>query len=330
MAKTVAEDYAELYHYTTAKGLHGIITSQYLRATNISFLNDAAERIHYFDRRLSAVLERAVRHGFDELVKVPDSLARIEQNGGYEKAVTESLNGLYSKIREITILFDEPYVVSFCGTKDPKIARDGLLSQWRAYGADGGYAIVFDTNELDLLLKEEFEKYLYLTSRYGDVNYYDDENSDAQMPDDFQESEEVLKSSIVSFLKTSNAEELEPVFDQINLLSCLTKHWGFHEEKEVRIVAICGTDTTIEELRNSGETRPVRSVNHYSRSGLLVPFIRLFEGITALPDKKLPIKSIIVGPHPDKEIRKKSVDLLLKQQGISAKVTVSDIPYLPR
>jgi len=49
-----------------------------------------------------------------------------------------------------------------------------------------------------------------------------------------------------------------------------------------------------------------------------------------LADKKLPIKSIIVGPHPDKIKRKKAVELLLGQHGISAEVMISEIPYLSR
>lgn len=335
MTKTVAEEYAELYHYTTAEGLHGIIKDQYLRATNISFLNDAEERNRYFDKRMPLVLRQAIQSFFDERIKKPDFLVRIEQNGGYEKIVIDTSDELTTKIRKVAYAMDEPYVVSFCGTKDTRIARDGLLSQWRAYGADGGYAIVFDTNELESVLKDEIEKYIY-RSRWllGDVYYYDDENIDASMPEEFQKHEEIIKNSIADFLESEpcNKEKLVPIYDVINQLSCLTKHWGFHEEREVRIVAIRGTETIVKKLRDSGVTRPVRPVHHHSRNGVLVPYIRLFEraeGITGFSDKKLPIKSVIVGPHPDKMRRIKAVDLLLKRYGISAEVTFSDIPYLP-
>lgn len=70
MAKTVTEDYAELYHYTTAEGLHGIITSQHLRATNIAFLNDSEERLRYFVRRMPLLIERAVQQAINELKKI--------------------------------------------------------------------------------------------------------------------------------------------------------------------------------------------------------------------------------------------------------------------
>lgn len=162
MAKTVVEEYAELYHYTNAEGLHGIITSQYLRTTNIAFLNDAEERIRYFEKRMPLVLGQAIRAVLDEQIKIPEFLVKIEQNGGYEKVVTNKLSSLIMAIRGASDLMDEPYVASFCGAKNPSVARDGLLSQWRAYGADGGYAIVFDTNGLEILLKEEAENYMYL------------------------------------------------------------------------------------------------------------------------------------------------------------------------
>jgi hypothetical protein len=46
--------------------------------------------------------------------------------------------------------------------------------------------------------------------------------------------------------------------------------------------------------------------------------------------EKLPISKIVVGPHPDKFKRQKSVQALLKQAQVDAEVTVSDIPYLGR
>jgi hypothetical protein len=58
---------------------------------------------------------------------------------------------------------------------------------------------------------------------------------------------------------------------------------------------------------------------------LLMPYIKLFgEG------QKLPIRKILVGPHPDKTKRKRAVQQMLEQHAIEAEVLVSDIPYLGR
>lgn len=330
MAKTVIEEYAELYHYTTAEGLHGIIAKQYLRATNIAFLNDSEERIRYLDRQMPVVIERAVEQAISELAYDPEVLKIIEQEGGHEKNVRDLSSQLIKEIRRSTTSFDEPYVTSFCRTDDSRIARDGLLSQWRGYGENGGYAIVFDTKGLDALLEEENKRHLYLSVRWGDINYHDGEVAGATQLEEVRESEKRIYDCIVDFVKTQTPSAFEEMFDPITSLSCLTKHWGFHEENEVRVVAILGKDHFVQEARKLGEDRPDKFVHHFSRSGVLVPCINLFEDLTSNLGKKLPIKSIIVGPHPDKLKRKQSVELLLKQYGVQAEVTVSDIPYIPR
>ena len=54
----------------------------------------------------------------------------------------------------------EPHIVSFCtiDKTNARIANHGLLSQWRGYGAQGGYVIIFDTERLIDLLAEEGQK----------------------------------------------------------------------------------------------------------------------------------------------------------------------------
>jgi len=64
------------------------------------------------------------------------------------------------------------------------------------------------------------------------------------------------------------------------------------------------------------------------RSCTAVPYINLFEGLTCPPAKRLPIKRILIGPHPEKEKRKMEIQILLNQLGIRAEVSVSEIPYL--
>jgi hypothetical protein len=48
-------------------------------------------------------------------------------------------------------------LTSFCGVANSVISESGLLSQWRGYGIDGGYAIVFDTKALKALVAQEKE-----------------------------------------------------------------------------------------------------------------------------------------------------------------------------
>lgn len=330
MVKQVTDEYTELYHYTTSEGLLGIITDQYLRATNISYLNDSEERIRYLEHRMPLIVDKAVKLVVGNLMKESRTASEVMENGGPEKVTHELTETFKKHISASTIQFEVPYVVSFCGAKYPSVTRDGLLSQWRGYGQDGGYAIVFDTKRLNDLIEQENKKYLYTGIRWGDVNYHDEKNSEATELEEVREFEEVIHDSLVKFMKTNERQALESLYEPISYLSCITKHDGFHEENEVRIVVTTGTDDFVKEVRGLGDARPDKFIHHYSRGGMLVPYIRLFEGMDSGLRGKLPIKSVIVGPHPDKIKRKQSVELLLKQHDIDAEVTVSSIPYIPR
>jgi hypothetical protein len=54
----------------------------------------------------------------------------------------------------------------------------------------------------------------------------------------------------------------------------------------------------------------------------------LLEDITSSPTQPSLIKRIIIGPHQEKEKRKRAIEILLNQLGIDAEVSVSEIPYL--
>jgi len=44
----------------------------------------------------------------------------------------------------------------------------GFSAQWRGYGSDGGYAIVFETDGLQQLLDEEFKSFHYQVMVWGE------------------------------------------------------------------------------------------------------------------------------------------------------------------
>ena len=74
-------------------------------------------------------------------------------------------------------------------------------------------------------------------------------------------------------------------------------------------------------------TTPFRRIYAFSRNGIVVPCIHLFE------DQKLetlPIRRIIVGPHLDKVQRKEAVEILLQNHGFETEVSVSAIPFRGR
>jgi len=332
MTAPISEIHPELFHYTGIGGLEGIIKNQTLRATHAAFLNDAME-IRAFEARLPEIL----RAPFEKFVANSATQSRanlvlIEQRGGKAKAVEELVTGfvtgMYSALlgTEGVRPFAEPYVTSFCTASPGHIAQHGLLSQWRAYGQDGGYAIMFDTAKLELLLKEEGTKWGYDLFG-GDVIYSLDteEKICEELGGDFDE----IQSSIGQFLGSNgDAAKLEEIYYPFIRCACRYKHWGFHEEKEVRVIAIPPNRALFAEQRTHGLVTEKKPRRHFVRAGTPVPCIDLFDGITNLPDKPLPIIRIIVGPHRDKDKRRRGVENLLGQYGLDIPVTVSEIPYI--
>jgi hypothetical protein len=104
-----------LYHYTGAAGLVGILEARCLFASDVWFLNDAAE-VRYAQTRM---LERVRKHLGPEQPWLEELLDVSEARPGW---------------------LDDVFVTSFCEERD-------LLSQWRGYAA-GGFAVGFAVDGL--------------------------------------------------------------------------------------------------------------------------------------------------------------------------------------
>jgi hypothetical protein len=320
MSNKLHEEHKELMHYTNASGLYGIVTSKTLWASHTSFMNDTEEVVGFSNR----VLPKILRQEFERYVeKSEDFAAKVED------AHQLGIDFIEIEVKKLIEAFKEAekaqdhYVSSFCTTKDEWIFQNGLLSQWRGYGLDGGYAIVFDAARLHSLLTVEHEKYYEESLLLADVQY-----GMARFPEvkDEQISEHINKLTTWAHTRLSrsatNAEN-EEAAESNSVLSILCKHRGFEEEKEVRIVVSepsvkIGPDP----LNQSG--KPYRKVKTYPRNGVPVPCVHLFE------DQKLvalPIQRVIVGPHPEKLDRKSAVEILLRNHNIDAEVLASDTPF---
>jgi hypothetical protein len=106
----------------------------------------------------------------------PGNKSIVDEVGGLTKAAEQSATavteGMYRALLGATDSppFAEPYVTSFCTASSELVAKHGLLSQWRGYGREGGYALVFDTARLDLFLTAEAERWRHALFG-GDVIY---------------------------------------------------------------------------------------------------------------------------------------------------------------
>jgi Protein of unknown function (DUF2971) len=328
MAQTIAEVHPELYHYTTVGGLEGIVKSNQLWATNISYLNDAEEHTGYFDRRFPQLIKRSINGALAEVCKTEVGRKRIDDLGGQKLAIKE-VQEFGKHIRKVTLDFNSPHVVSFCAApiKNP---NDGLLSQWRGYGSDGGYAVVFDTKGLQKLLEHEAPSFDYQTLMFGDAEYYDGDGLGGARNLETLENEGLLEKTLQNFFLSGQREVEDPLYKAITQLSCAHKHSGFSEEREVGIIAVPADPSSREEVQSPVNLPPSKPMRFNMKNGTLVPYIALFGLEVGGKRTTLPIKKVIIGPHQSKDSRRKSVDLMLKKYGVDAEVVVSRIPYIGR
>lgn len=321
-----SEVYKEIYHYTTFEGLIGILKSKSLWATHCKFLNDYSE-INLFRSKFISLMHPHVRECIDEIIKqYPQSQRFIDGKGGLDHFTMHEARNIVNA--QYSALGYEIYITSFCGQhKNTMINENGLLSQWRAYGNDGGVALVFDTKKLEEILLVEFNKYEYNMVHLSDVVYSDDEK---KLDEELSPSLSIMASTVKKLLdpryfKERATPDLSEGF--IPFVNCITryKHYGFSEENEVRIVVL-PTVINQEMLRlvnqGGGKLKPEKERMFRDKNGRLIPYIELFKSI----DIELPINRIIIGPHKEQEARADTLSVMLRNKNI--KISRSDIPFV--
>ena len=316
-------------HYTTGAGLAGIVSSGALWATHASTLNDSQEITHYLDTKLIEIIRDEAISALADLIIEPKIARKVEDEGGFEEVVQKQTNSIADLLRESMLTFHQPYIFSFSAITSDRVRQSGLLSQWRGYGTDGGYAIIFDSLKLEELLKEEVEQHFYQQMQWGDVYYYGLSDEHQRSSEEIADAEKHLRAGIRELQRSPKPNSMEQAYDAMITLSCLFKHLGFHEEQEVRVIAIPPNEEVLRLSKQSGEAREPRRISMWSRGGMLVPYLDLF-GTSHGTARKLPIKRVIVGPHSLSPTRLKTVELLLRSHGYDADVIISDIPYLGR
>lgn len=336
--QTVSEAHKELYHYTTAAGLDGILRSQQLWATHVGYVNDAEEHVGFFLRRLPRLLETPAREAVSELRKTPSGRRAVENYpGGEEKFIADLQHDISDAARRVTLDMSEPYVTAFCSSNAHVTPTDGLLSQWRAYGPDGGYAVIFDSARLERMIEREAATFDYQFASFSDCDYDFPPGTGRPPHPERDDWERTIQAATKQLILRESRDAVAALHQPIAQLAARYKHHGFSEEHEVRIVAMPVSDAlyklSLELIAKGQKTpteprRPRKPIKFVERRGVLVPYIELLgEATTGM---KLPISRILVGPHPDRQSRASSVRRLVKQYGLDIKVEVSETPYRGR
>jgi hypothetical protein len=316
-----SEDPAEVMHYTSVSGFKGIVETGTLHATAISYLNDRKE-LRFVDEfirddivgRFAEVFEDVRTQGLFE--KEPDIGGLSEHEG----------DNFLRSIHVASGANDIIFVCSFCRAEDNDVAKNGLLSQWRAYGRDGGIAIYFDRIGIESILSNEISEFVMPNAFFGDVIYGRDDREFEEIEPEFENFykavpdivESIMKDGGIDYVFTGEKVSVNEIWLPYFHIAPRLKHPGFREELEYRLAVT----VSVREL-SEGETKKKKKVLFRISNNYLVPYIIFNE----FEDSKLPITRVIVGPSVESQRRLESVKLLLTEHGYDVPVVTSNIPY---
>ncbi len=339
LSEAVLQAHPEVYHYTDERGFEGIVRSNTLWATFYKDLNDTTEVT-----ALREPLRHALGNYFIQTIrtKARNSLKvtmESKRRGGVVAWAQSAAQGLVSALYESALeraggrnLVD-PYIVSFCSHSERYEQKNGLLSQWRGYGRDGGYCIVFDTKRLADLVAREQDHHYYVYGSIWPVAYaHDSFDINERFPNLVSGCAEVFAAAIehqMAHRENRNPNVEIPSEQLAYFISGVTmfKHQGFREEAEVRLSALVGNEHTVELGRQQDPSfvfAPLKEVHPGVRSdGSPKRFIKLFEALGGAP---LPIVRVIVGPSRHQNENVERAQALV---GPSIPVSPSETPYLP-
>ncbi|WP_421376450.1 DUF2971 domain-containing protein [Paraburkholderia sp. DD10] len=197
--------------------------------------------------------------------------------------------------------------------------NDGLLSMWRGYGANGnGACIVFDTSELN----EVGDSPLII----GKVEY--------ASRDERIERIDGIISVFCELLKAIHVPDEEirfaawTLFERLLIFTLYTKHTGFHEEQEWRIVYMQHRDQ--EGLLSKMLDYHIGPRGAEPKLKFDIAPLKGVTDETVLIDKI--VHKIILGPTSAADIHRLSVARMLERIGrgvLVPKLVSSTIPYRP-
>jgi hypothetical protein len=199
-----------LAHYTTIQSLEKILMTNEVWFSNPLFMNDLEEV------RFGIIQGNTLVMQSEEIAKA----CRTTERAAYFR---HSFAHYFGE-------FDTHHVLNtyvFCMSEQDRDDNDGLLSMWRGYGANGnGVAIVFDTAQLRVLETSPLI-----------INAVTYDTTEARLA--------WLKSLLSRFIEVLGGLEIPnqklhlaaySLFERIKLFALFTKHHGFKEEREWRVV----------------------------------------------------------------------------------------------
>jgi len=205
-----------LAHYTSVAVLEAILRNKEVWLSNPLFMNDLEE----------------VRFGMTVGANLFLGSSEIEPACGSK----QRFDTLRSTFNYWNNTFANEHLLDlyvFCLSQHAKEDNDGLLSMWRGYGGNGsGAAIVFDTAKIDA---RESSPLIIAKVHYGTA----EQRIDA-LKQYITQFAGILQTSKLPDDKLSHASYY--FFQRLKQFSIFTKHRGFKEENEWRVVYLKDRD----------------------------------------------------------------------------------------
>jgi hypothetical protein len=291
-----------LAHYTSIKAIENILSTDEIWFSNPLFMNDLQE----------------MRFGLNQGSRLFSDAELLKKAVGTDAraAILQHAFSQYFQNFDGQDAFDT-YV--FCLSEHDRSNMDGLLSMWRGYGQHGsGAALVFDTAKLTMVPESRL--------LIAKVSYGSDEDRSLQLRELLNRWARISEETALPDDKLHLAAHC--AFSAIKAFALTTKHRGFSEEAEWRVMYYPERD----------------------RAGALKDFLGYYIGDRGVePKLKYPIDyianvsapdlgldrllhKIILGPSISSPLAKRSVQRMLekiKKKNLVERLHSSGIPLRP-
>lgn len=289
-----------LAHYTSVPILEKILATDEVWLSNPLLMNDSEEIKFVILQGVPLVLEEIEKTFIDK---------------DFAKTFKNYFEFYHNQFADNHVL--DTYI--FCTSEHTKDDEDGKLSMWRGYGANGnGAAIVFDTSKIKAV-----DNGLFVVSK---VKYATKDERIVW-----------LKSKISNFMKLLSNTEISKdklyipahaLYNRLKLFALFTKHNGFKEEDEWRIVYLKDRDIN---------NKYSKMFDYFIGPRGIEPKLKL--KIDALGEDSSDnlslstlIYKIILGPNVSSLLTKATISRMLEKHqkhDLIAKLCTSTIPYRP-